>query len=112
MGKDSFAYSGKVMKDAGWRLVAEWASDESRFNRGFCVFAAYCFSGEYLVIRTEIPPEEAHFQSLTRYFAAAFRFERQIKSLMGLIPAGHPDLRPWIAHEDWPSRRLPFEKGL
>ena len=112
VGKDSFAYSGKVMKEAEWRLVAEWASDESRFNRGFCVFAAYCLSGEYLVIRTEMPPEEAHFQSLTRYFAAAFRFERQIKSLMGLIPAGHPDLRPWIAHEDWPQDAFPLRKDF
>ena len=111
-GKEMFAHAARVMKDAGWRLVAEWASDESAFNRGFCVFAAYCLGGEYLLIRVEIPREDAHFQSLTRYFPAAFRFERQIKSLMGLTPHGHPDLRPWIAHEDWPIDAFPLRKSF
>lgn len=110
--KALFAHAGKVMKDAGFRLVAEWATDESRFKRGFCVSAAYFLEGEYLVIRAAIPADEPQFLSLTRHYPAAFRFERQIKSLMGLVPLGHPDLRPWIAHEDWPEDALPLRKDF
>jgi len=108
--KELFAHAGKAMKDAGFRLVAEWASDESRFNRGFCVFAAYCLEGEYIVVRAGIPADEPRFLSLTKHYPAAFRFERQIRSLMGLVPAGHPDSRPWIAHEDWPEDVFPLRK--
>jgi Ni,Fe-hydrogenase III large subunit/Ni,Fe-hydrogenase III component G len=109
---DMFGHAARVLKEEGFRLVAEWASDESAFGRGFAVHAAYCGGGEYLVIRAEVTSNEPSFQSLTRYFPAASRFERQINSLMGLIPLGHPDLRPWIKHEDWPLQAWPLRKSF
>jgi Ni,Fe-hydrogenase III large subunit len=67
---------------------------------------------EYLVIKTEAPPDDPVFPSLTRKFAPAYRFERQIQSLMGLTPVGHPDSRPWIKHEDWPADAWPLRKSF
>src|SRR3990170_7042290 len=75
---DLFVHGARVLKEEGFRLVAEWASDETPFGRGFAVFAAYASGGDYLIIKTEIPPEEPSFRSLTKYFPAAWRFERQI----------------------------------
>ncbi len=31
---------------------------------------------------------------------------------MGLMPLGHPDLRPWIKFEDWPATAWPLRKGF
>jgi Ni,Fe-hydrogenase III component G len=70
-----FVHAGRVLKEEGFRLVAEWASDESAFGRGFEVHAAYCGGGDYLIIKTEVLSAEPSFQSLTRSFPAASRFE-------------------------------------
>lgn len=110
--RDLFSNAARVLKDEGFRLAAEWASDETPFGRGFVVHAAYCSGGDYLIIKSDVQPEETSFQSLTRYFPAAYRFERQINSLMGLVPKDHPDLRPWIKHEDWPSDAWPLRKAF
>jgi Ni,Fe-hydrogenase III large subunit/Ni,Fe-hydrogenase III component G len=110
--KDLFSHAARVAKDQGFRLAAEWAADETPFGKGFAVFAAYSSGGDYLVIKAELSAEEPSFQSLTRHYPAAFRFERQIESLMGLTPVDHPDPRPWIKHEDWPADAWPLRKSF
>jgi Ni,Fe-hydrogenase III large subunit len=52
------------------------------------------------------------FPSITRRYLPAYRFERQIHSLFGLMPEGHPDLRPWIKFEDWPQDAYPLRKDF
>ena len=110
--REFFREAAKLMKEDGWRLAGEWASDETPFGRGFAVHAAYFRGGAYIVIRSDIPPSDAVFPSLSRAYTAAYRFERQIESLMGLTPEGHPDLRPWIKHEDWPRDAYPLRKSF
>jgi len=107
-----FAEAGKAMKGCDARLVAEWAADETAFGRGFSIWALYSKGAELLLIRCETPYEAPVFPSLTRDFLAAWRFERQMQSLMGVEPAGHPDTRPWIKHEDWPLDAYPLRKSF
>lgn len=110
--REWFVNAAKMMKAVGARLAAEWAADESPSGRGFGIFACYAKDGEYLIIKTSIPIEDPTFPSLTKKFAVAYRFERQMKSLMGVEPAGHPDLRPWIKHEHWPDSAYPLRKSF
>jgi Ni,Fe-hydrogenase III large subunit len=35
-----------------------------------------------------------------------------MQSLMGVIPQGNPDNRPWIKHEDWPEDAWPLRKSF
>jgi Ni,Fe-hydrogenase III large subunit/Ni,Fe-hydrogenase III component G len=105
-----FAEATRALKKEYALLAAEWASDETVFGRGFGVFACFRREQEYLVIKTDVPVEDPTFPSLTKKYAVAYRFERQIRSLMGLIPVGHPDDRPWIKHEDWPADAWPLRK--
>jgi Ni,Fe-hydrogenase III component G len=98
------------MKYAEARLVAEWASDETCFGRGFGIYACYNNGTEYLVVTCDVPLDDATFPTITRKFASAYRFERQMHSLMGVTPAGSPDLRPWIKFEDWPEDAWPLRK--
>ncbi|MBI5192897.1 MAG: NADH-quinone oxidoreductase subunit C [Nitrospirae bacterium] len=80
--------------------------------RGFGIFACFAKASEYLIVKTNAPPDDPTFPTLTKKFPASFRFERQIQSLMGVNPTGHPDNRPWIKHEDWPKDAWPLRKAF
>ncbi len=110
--RSRFAEAARALKREYALLAAEWASDETPFGRGFGVYACFRREQEYLVVKTEAPPDDPVFPSLTKKFAAAYRFERQIQSLMGLTPEGNPDDRPWIKHEDWPADAWPLRKSF
>jgi Ni,Fe-hydrogenase III large subunit/Ni,Fe-hydrogenase III component G len=107
-----FAEVAKALKREYALLAAEWAADETRFGRGFGIYACYRREQEYLVIKTEAPVDDPTFPSLTKKFVPAYRFERQIRSLMGVTAVGHPDQRPWIKHEDWPEDVWPLRKSF
>ena len=112
--RDRFEDAARVMKESGARLAAEWGVDESVLGRGFALFACYALGSEYLLVRCTLPLDNPTFPSLTMKYIPAFRFERQIHSLMGLIPTGHvhSDLRPWIKFEDWPADAWPLRKSF
>jgi Ni,Fe-hydrogenase III large subunit/Ni,Fe-hydrogenase III component G len=105
-----FAEAARALKQEYALLAAEWAADETPFGRGFAVHACFRREREYLIVKTELPADDLQFPSLTRKYVAAYRFERQIASLMGLVAAGNPDERPWIKHEDWPADAYPLRK--
>ncbi len=110
--REKFAEAAKIMKKAYALLAAEWATDETLFGRGFSVFACYRREAEYLIVKADIPAGDPVFPSLTKRFVPAYRFERQIESLIGITPAGHPDPRPWIKFEDWPADAWPLRKSF
>jgi Ni,Fe-hydrogenase III large subunit/Ni,Fe-hydrogenase III component G len=112
--REQFEDVGWLMKDAGARLAAEWGVDETLLGRQFAVLACFARGSEYLLLRCHIPLDDPTFPSLSKKHATAFRFERQIMSLMGLTPTGHShsDLRPWIKHEDWPADAWPLRKSF
>jgi Ni,Fe-hydrogenase III large subunit/Ni,Fe-hydrogenase III component G len=108
--RNRFAEAARVMKKAYALLAAEWATDETAFGRGFGVFACYRWGTEYLIVKAEVPANDPWFPSLTKSYVPAYRFERQIQSLMGVTPVGNPDARPWIKFEDWPEDAWPLRK--
>jgi len=110
--RDLFVETARVMKTSHARLVAEWATDETPLGRGFGIFACYAKGPEYLIVKTDVPVEDPVFPTLTKKFVPSYRFERQIQSLMGVKPVGHPDGRPWIKHEDWPEDAWPLRKSF
>jgi len=81
-------------------------------GRGFGIYACYAKDSEYLIVKTYTPLDDPTFPSITKKFISAYRFERQMRSLMGVVPVGHPDLRPWIKHEDWPEDAYPLRKSF
>jgi Ni,Fe-hydrogenase III large subunit/Ni,Fe-hydrogenase III component G len=107
-----FAEAAKALKKEYALLAAEWAADETPFGRGYGIYACYRREQEYLVVKTEAPDDDPTFPSLTKKFAAAYRFERQMQSLLGVTAVGHPDTRPWIKHEDWPADAWPLRKSF
>jgi Ni,Fe-hydrogenase III large subunit/Ni,Fe-hydrogenase III component G len=110
--RELLAQAAARLKEAHALLVAEWAADESAFGRGFGVYACFRWAQDCLIVRADLPAGDASFPTLTGSYAPAFRFERQMHSLMGVVPDGHPDLRPWIAFEDWPPGAFPLRKSF
>jgi Ni,Fe-hydrogenase III large subunit/Ni,Fe-hydrogenase III component G len=110
--KEQFAEAARTMKYAEARLVAEWGTDETPLGRGFGIYACYQQGTEFLLVKADLPADDPSFPTITKKFVAAWRFERQIRSLLGVIPVGHPDSRPWIMHEDWPEDAWPLRKGF
>ena len=109
-----FVEVAKELKKAYALLAAEWATDEIAFGiaRGYGIYACYRYGSEYIIVKAEVPADFTVFPSLTKKFVSAYRFERQIESLMGLTPDKHPDLRPWIKFEDWPVDAWPLRKSF
>lgn len=105
-----FAEAAKLLKKEYALLAGEWATDETLLGRGFGIYACYRHESEYLIVKTLAPADDPTFPSLTKKFVPAYRFERQMNSLMGVVPVGHPDMRPWVKHEDWPQDAWPLRK--
>jgi Ni,Fe-hydrogenase III large subunit/Ni,Fe-hydrogenase III component G len=110
--KEKFYDAARALKKADVMLVAEWATDESLFGRGFGIYACYRLGAQYLIVKTSTRGDDPTFPSITKRFVAAYRLERQIQSLMGITPVGHPDSRPWIKFEDWPADAWPLRKSF
>jgi Ni,Fe-hydrogenase III large subunit/Ni,Fe-hydrogenase III component G len=108
--KERFYDVARAMKKIDAMLTAEWATDESRLGKGYGVYACYRLGSQYLIAKTDISADDPKFPSITKRYVPAYRFERQIESLMGLTPVGHPDKRPWIKFEDWPQDAWPLRK--
>jgi Ni,Fe-hydrogenase III large subunit/Ni,Fe-hydrogenase III component G len=110
--REKFTDAANAMRKVHALLAAEWSADETPFGKGFGIFACYRWGPEYLIVRTEAPSDDPSFPTLTKKYLPAYRFERQIRSLMGIEAEGHPDTRPWIKFEDWPEDAWPLRKSF
>ncbi|HLO24726.1 MAG TPA: NADH-quinone oxidoreductase subunit C [Geobacteraceae bacterium] len=108
--REQFNEAARTMKYAEARLVSEWAADETLLSRGFAVYACYNRGTEFLLVKSDLPEDDPSFPSIYKKYVSSWRFERQMKSLMGVAPLGLPDSRPWIKHEDWPPNTWPLRK--
>ncbi|MBI4383452.1 MAG: NADH-quinone oxidoreductase subunit C [Nitrospinae bacterium] len=108
--RDDWAAVARIAREAGMRLVAEWAAQE---KDGFSVHAAYAQNPNgYALVKTTLNAGVEGFPSLAPHYVAAARMERAIHDLFGLMPLGHPDPRPWIKHEHWPEGAHPLRKDF
>jgi Ni,Fe-hydrogenase III large subunit/Ni,Fe-hydrogenase III component G len=59
-------------------------------------------NGPIVRFRFEIPDDDRTYPSLTPLMPAAQWDERECRDLYGIVPAGHPDLRPLVVHDPAP----------
>lgn len=59
-----------------------------------------------------LPKGVESFPSLAINFPELTYYEREIHTFFGLIPDGHPDLRPLNLHENWPTSSFPLRKDF
>ncbi|MGI2323728.1 MULTISPECIES: hydrogenase large subunit [Methylococcus] len=89
----------------GCRWAAGWG--EAR-GESWVVNALLEKSGDYLLLRTVLPPGRTGLPSHTPHFPGAARPERHTRDLLGLKFIGHPDDRRWVRHQAWGEREFPL----
>ena len=65
------------------------------------------------IVRLKVPALDPTFPSIAREIYSANLFEREIKEMFGLEPAGNPDRRRLRLHEEvWPEGAYPLRKDF
>jgi Ni,Fe-hydrogenase III component G len=73
----------------------------------------YVFTGsKVIVLQVRIDREKPSIPSLAMIVPGAIVYERELKDLFGILPAGNPDLRRQAVPEDWPADVYPLRKDV
>jgi NADH-quinone oxidoreductase subunit C len=67
-------------------------------------------AGTYYNIKTVVPKDDLTIKSLTSFLPAANWIEREIHELLGVDFTGHPNLKPLLTAETWPSDLHPLRR--
>lgn len=95
----------------GYQLSALFANDEREMaTQGFVIYCLLQKPQQWQAYRLVVPAGQDEFPSVTSEVPAAAWYEREIHDLFGLVPSGHPDLRPLVLHENWPQGFFPLRK--
>jgi len=85
----------QTVLDDGARLVSLFVAHKPRRS----LVAAFALRGELISLRAELPASGGSYRALSRFSEAALIPERVLHELEGVVPTGHPDLKP-ILHPD------------
>jgi len=61
-------------------------------------------------LRTEIPKDRPHVDSITPVIPGAILYEREIQDMFGIVVDGIPDGRRLVLPDDWPEGQFPLRK--
>lgn len=99
--------------DKNFRLKLITATDERERNGCFKVWYVFGAPQEHAFIVPFIQLKDTdEFPSLSSIIHEAWDYEKKIKTFFGLIPVGHPNSRPIILHENWPTDIYPLRKDF
>src|SRR5690348_4861585 len=98
-----------VYKNWNARLATIICSDERKNIGGFAIRYVFEKDGSFIFIIVSTGQSQS-FPSIALHIPAAALYEREIKDMFGLIPAGNPDERPLVLHEHWTDGIFPVRK--
>ena len=96
-------------------LTAMFGRDETAHGVGYVIYCYFeipenrTMDGFKVVFN---PNGSLEYDSITHVVPAAAWYEREIKDMFGLVPKGHPDLRPLVLHETFPEDFFPLRKNV
>src|SRR3989344_4941912 len=89
------------------------AVDERKENGRFKILYVFGIPKENVFLAPYLSLKNtSEFPSITKKIQQASWHERKIKTFFGLEPVGHPDPRPLILHENWPTNVFPLRKDF
>lgn len=102
-----------LYKEKSVELKTIFACDQRAQAKRFRIYYVFGLPKEHTFLIPYITIRKGTgFPTLTKYIHEASGYERKIHSMMGLVPIGHPDLRPFILHENWPKTVYPLRKDF
>lgn len=104
----------QVLKLGKMLLLTLAGTDERELDGTFGVYFEFLQpeKGQQVRVKVSLPELEPHYPSITPTFLSAHWLERELKDMLGIIPIGHPDLRPVAVHPDWPEGFYPLRKDF
>lgn len=107
------AASFLALTDAALPLITMFATDERAAGGTFKIRYVFRLPGESLYLTLVMTLAGTSFPSLAAEFPAVALYEREIMTMFGLTPEGHPDPRMLILHEEnWPAQTYPLRKDF
>jgi Ni,Fe-hydrogenase III large subunit/Ni,Fe-hydrogenase III component G len=97
-----FVSQASGLLSAGFRLATVVAHDDGPALRVVYVFVAGP-PDRRVEIQLRLDPAQPTVASLGHLSFPASRFEREMHDLFGIVPIGHPFLRPLVLHQHWPQ---------
>ena len=96
-------------------LTAMFGRDETASGVGYVIYCYFEFPETKTMDGFKVvfnPNGSLEYDSITHIVPAAAWYEREIKDMFGLVPKGHPDLRPLVLHESFPEDFYPLRKNV
>lgn len=96
------------------RLANLFATDDRSDAKTFGLWVVLSLDreGQRILMHSPVAVATPHFPTLSHLFVNSARFERNIWDMFGLIPDGHPELKPVSAHDHWPEDAFPLRKDF
>jgi len=100
-----------LYEEKSTELKTIFAADQRGEGKGLRIYYVFGLPKENLFLVPYVTlGKQFSFPTLTKHIHEAAGYERKIHTMMGLTPIGHPDLRPFILHENWPKNVFPLRK--
>src|SRR5262249_56694464 len=87
----------RALGEGAGELLSLWADEDE-------VHLALRWGARAAPVVVSLAVQNGTYPSVGRHHPAALRFERAIRDLHGIEPAGLPDARPWLDHGAWGLR--------
>lgn len=105
-----------IIHDGGRRpLTAMFGRDETNNGGGYDIYVVFedIEKHNFVTVKAIFDPDgELTYPSLTGIIPGAVWYEREINDMFGIVPQGHPDLRPLVLHESFPGAYYPLRKNI
>jgi len=107
--RERLAHAVADLAAGGWRFATLVGTDERPAGGGFGVEVVMARARLPLVrMRADLPADAPGYPSVGHVLPAGLWDEREMHDLLGIAPAGHPDLRRLVLHDAFPDGYHPL----
>ncbi|HXS52043.1 MAG TPA: NADH-quinone oxidoreductase subunit C [Usitatibacter sp.] len=104
--------AARRVHESGGRLVALWGADRRDAGEAFSIYAAFAGAEGLAVLDLPLAGDHETYPDLSGLFPCASRMQRAVHDLLGLVPEGAVDLRPWLRHGAWRASDYPLRRDF
>lgn len=112
--EDLVGVIGSLRDDFHARFMYSVGMDTRQQNGCFAVNQVIGLDRDksFLVLRTDVKPDDAEVPSLTPMIPGANWHEREVRDMIGINPVGHPDPRRLVLPDDFPADVHPLRRDF
>lgn len=102
----------RLVESLDCRFITTAGADRRAVDGGFEVTHLFALDPDkkFLILRTDVSPEDPTIPSVTDIIVGAGWAEREVRDMIGVTPEGNPDLRRLVLPDDWPNDVYPLRR--